>query len=307
MLCMNHVMTFSQRNAIDSNSGPLLVISPQFGCSFNNISYSIAGNEQGESPNILSELIWSNLYTIDYGVEAKGKIIRKIPFEMRYIRSTAFRGNVSDIDYAEDNRKAIFSEQYLSSHDGFGTHINGLIGYNVFDRHSFSLSCLIGFDFLHQRAYLLNRRGVNDKNNSSDYVEGLRSYYSKKWKSFGINIWADCLITGPLSIHMEFGTYKSSYNAYGNWNLIPGFAHPKSYTHKGNGVRINYQFKLCYELNQRFRFNVSYDYKFGLLNDGKDLLFLKSEGIQKTKLNQVSYNANSARLGIAYTFLSNKL
>lgn len=304
MLCMIHFMIFSQKNTANSNGEFLLMISPLIGYGLDDISYSIAGNEQGENPNILSELIWSDLNTISFGIEAEGKIIHKIPFKMQYIRSKVFRGNISDIDYAEDNRKAIFSEHYLSSHNGFGTQLNAQLGYTVLEKPSFSLSCLAGFEYLHQRAYLLNHKGTNDKSDPSDYMEGLRSYYSMNWKSFGIIIWADYLIFQPLSIHMDFGLYKSSYDAYGNWNLIPDFAHPKSYTHKGNGVHINYELKLSYELSQSFSFNLGYNCKFASLHDGKDILYLESGDIQKTKLNEVRYVTSNARLGIAYTFVS---
>ncbi|WP_257667739.1 hypothetical protein [Parapedobacter tibetensis] len=304
LLCLIHFAMVAQNDGTRENPVFSLTVSPFVGYGISDTRYSIAGNEQGEHPNVLSELIWSDLKAIQYGVEMRGSVIRKIPFKIRYTRSDVFKGEVSDIDYAEDNRQAIFSEQYLSSHDGVGTHVNALLGYTVLDRPPFSISCLVGFDYLHQRAYLLNPRGTNSESDPFDYVEGLNSYYNTKWASFGASLWVDYTVFQPLSIHMDLGGYRSSYTAFGNWNLIKDFVHPKSYTHKGSGFRIDCEFKLSYQLNQTFCFKLGYNYQGALLRDGKDQLYLKSGAIQHTRLNEVKYRANSASLGIAYHFVS---
>lgn len=277
-----------------------VTLSPKIGYGHSDIGYSIAGNEQGTNPNILSELKWADLRAIQYGLDLYGNLQNRFVFKAQYMRINVFDGAVSDIDYADDNRRGIFSEQYLSSHNGFGSHVNAQVGYKLIDRPILSVSFLLGVDHLHQRAYLLNHKGDNIDNNPLGYFEGLHSYYSTNWKSIGINLWTEYRRYRRLSIRLDVGAYKSTYHAYGNWNLIPYFAHPKSYTHEGKGIRMIGNLMISYKLSRKFHLNFGYMYSYATVNNGIDRLYLTDGSTNITRLNEVRQSSHYTYTGFAY-------
>lgn len=282
----------------------LLTVTPIFGFNQSKINYSIAGNSQGSSPNVLSELIWSKLKAWQYGIETSGIIRNRIPWKISYFRSDIFSGNVTDIDYAEDNRKAPFSEQDLSSHKGFENLFKAQTGYRILNKQAISLSAIFGFEHLYRRAYLLNHRGDNKVNNPTGYYEGLYSYYGMNWKSVGLVTWAEYLIAKPLSIQVELGGYRSFYFAHGNWNLIPNFVHPRSYTHKDTGFHWMSNVMLSYRINKKLNLKIRYSFSQATLQQGEDKLYLKDGRVNQAMLNEVKYTSRDASVGLAYSFIT---
>lgn len=297
--CCSVIGAFPQ---VDKKFEEHFILSPIFGLSNHRLSYSIAGNERGNSPNIFSELKWSGLRTLDYGLKVKGMAWSKIIYSLQYTRSRVLSGNVSDVDYAEDNRQGVFSEQYFSSHRGFLNSFSGQIGYYLIDRPRFSSALLFGIDYLHQRAYLLNDKDVDRSTSQYDYIEGLYSFYRAGWKSFGANLWLEYMVFSSLSAYGDFGLYLSSYNGYGSWNLRVDFEQPRSYTHDGNGTRTTGELGLSYQVFENVFVGFGWHYNTARLSNGKDKLSLIDGATLSTRLNEVHYKMNGIVINTFFAF-----
>src|SRR5436305_1463719 len=66
--------------------------------------WSIAGNYQGQNPNILSELSWKRLRAISFGAGAMGKVYPKMDWMIAFSYHATLSGKVTDPDYKKDNR-----------------------------------------------------------------------------------------------------------------------------------------------------------------------------------------------------------
>ncbi|MCT4288151.1 hypothetical protein HZP25_15710 [Elizabethkingia anophelis] len=89
------------------------------GFSFQSMRWSVAGNQQGTDPNILSEVIWDKLNGTAYNMKADYNISQKMGFAFLINYSNISKGSGNDSDYAEDNRNGKFTHINFSINNGY--------------------------------------------------------------------------------------------------------------------------------------------------------------------------------------------
>lgn len=284
----NKALAFQLRS--DTTKNLKVSLAPYISLSKQNFSYNIAGSEEGTNPNILSELKWNGTVTKKIGGNLNVAYGR-ITFKSTLLYSKTINGNVSDIDYAEDNRKSIFSEHYFSNHKGSGHMLNFMLGYNLVKRNSYSIGLSVAYEHVSNKLFLLNEKHLSE--NDLDYQPGLASYYKYQHPNFGGVVNSTYSINRFINLSLELGVYRTFYYAYGNWNLRKDFDQPISYKHTGNGIKLFSSIGTNITLTNRLSIGLGYSFVKQNLKNGKDALFTSHGGVLKTRLNEVKNTENT--------------
>lgn len=199
----------------------------------NNFKWAIAGNLQGHSPNILSELKFNEIVSVGYYVNGSYSPFKFLKLTAYYKQNYTINGSGRDTDYKDDNRTNPTFDQIFKSNDGWRNVLKGGIGVPINISRRIKTSPSIFYYQLNQKFYLL-----------SDEDKGLRSTYKSDIQGVEFSLvthieLSDFLYTS-LGINYRFVKYK----AIADWNLIDIFQHPLSFSHtsKGYGSGINIVF-----------------------------------------------------------------
>ena len=282
----------------DKSSNSWLTIQPKIGYSFSKSSFNIAGNERGENPNVLSELIWDPTNAIEYGADFTLKN-KSFVLKADVLLNKTVAGNVSDIDYDGDNRTLPYSTLYLSNHKGSGYSLKLQPGYDWSTQKQVSFITYLSLDYSSRNLYILNDKDW--RTNNSNYISGLNSYYKYKFPNYGAGAQVTFKFNSKWSGQAAAEGHFSKYYAYGHWNLIDDFEKPISYEHKGNGKKINTSLGLSYALNPQTNIGVNYHLNHFGVSNGKDYLYTKSEGLMKSRLNDAKETKHALLLSVNFT------
>jgi hypothetical protein len=246
-----------------------------------NFNWSIAGNNNGANPNILSELKWKNVSGEDYSAAFRWNIWHKFVFMADYNRVAVSSGSVSDMDYSGDNRTEPVYAENFSDDKGYTASWSTGAGYIIFNNTLFSLAPYFGYGINKQSLYLVDLTGQFPRLNSS---------YTADWKGVFLKVSSSVKIFKALNFSADVTYNQVNYTADGNWNLINEFQHPVSYSHQAKGYGINTDTRLVYKITKHLAINVGYQYFNWQTGNGNDLLYLSSGEVDKTRLNGVFRN-----------------
>ncbi|TCV20411.1 hypothetical protein EDC17_1002124 [Sphingobacterium alimentarium] len=285
-------------NSIHEPDVTSITIQPKIGYSISKSSFNIAGNELGQNPTVLSELIWDPTNALEYGIESTLSH-KKLFLRTDIALQSTLYGNVSDIDYDGDNRTSPYSTLYLSNHKGLGYSLKIQPGYYWTRSNKTSFATYASLDYSGRKLYLLNDKDW--QTNNTNYIPGLNSYYNYRFPSYGVGVLLDQRLSNTLSTQIALEGYVSQYAAYGNWNLIDDFEKPKSYEHKGTGKKINARLGLSYHLTARTSLGIEYNLNHFGVSNGKDYLYSKSSGLLKARLNDANETRQAFLFNLRYS------
>lgn len=282
MLCIGkigHGQNVEQKIQLSLSAGPQQ----------DNLHWSIAGNTSGQSPNVLSELKWQNVKGTTYAAAMQINVWGNIVILGEYNRVAVKSGNVSDIDYAADNRSRPTYNQNFGDNKGYTSAWYAGAGYIVFNNRRFSLVPSAGYGNNTQSLYITDATGQ---------FPALNSFYNVQWKGAFIKIKSSLKIWRGLKALANVTYNQVNYSGQGNWNLINEFMHPVSYRHAAKGYGINIAGNLLYNINSNIGISVGYCYFNWQTGNGTDQLYLSSGQVDKTQLNGVYRNGHLFSGGI---------
>jgi len=241
-------------------------------------NWSIAGNSNGQSPNILSELKWKNVSGQNYAAFAQWNLWRRVSIFADYNRTSVTSGSVSDMDYSKDNRMAPTYAETFSDNKGYTDGWSLGAGYVIFNNPLFSLVPYIGYGSSAQYLYIVDLTGQ---------FPGLNSNYNAQWKGPLLRVTSSVKIIHALKFAAAITYNQAKYSALGDWNLINEFQHPLSYHHAADGYGISASGKLIYNLTGNVAINIGCNYYNWQTGTGFDQLYLATGLVDKTQLNGV--------------------
>ncbi len=260
------------------------------GISSQDINWSIAGNEQGTNPNILSELKWDKLRAVAYNLQVDYKISQKFGLTFIGAYHDITKGSGNDSDYGQDNRGGRFGNQDFSSNKGNIYNLQLKVNYKLPDLGPVTPKLAAGFEQLGQKLYMTDLPNENN---------GLRSTYQTQWNGGTIGL----ILHFPVQSfyidgYYDFGIY--AYNAKANWNLRETLQHPVSFRQQATGFKHFGKIQVGYKLCERLDIGLSLSKYYSFTNEGKDKLYLQSGEIKRSQFNGVEFSQLAGLLNIKY-------
>jgi hypothetical protein len=244
-------------------------------------NWSIAGNSNGTSPNVLSELKWKNVTGQNYSALLLWNAWGKISFIADYSYVNVRSGAVNDMDYNGDNRTGPVYTGNFSDNKGHTGSWSVGAGYTLFNNLLFSLIPYAGYGVNDQYLYLADLTGQ---------TPGLNSSYQANWKGPFVRVISSLKIYRRLKFTADVTYNQANYNSQGDWDLIDEFQHPVSYRQVAKGYGINANARLACNITHNIAVSIGYGYFNWQTGNGDDTLYLSSGGVDKTRLNGVSRN-----------------
>lgn len=273
-------------------------ILPYLDWSQEKFDWNIAGNENGQYPNILSELQWKDLRGPKMGIKSAISILSKFQLKLDLSYKIITAGKVSDTDYAGDNRFVKTSELNLQANKGSTIQTRIELSYLLWSNQEFSFSPHLGYYGSYQTLYMLD--------GDIPLIAGkeLKSTYKPQWHGviFGIETnfrnkrW-------DVSLDVS-GTYLPHYSAKANWNLREELRQPISFEHKSKAVQWNTGLCIGYQFGKQIEPFISINYTQLTVGKGTDTLYKANGTFHKAQLNEAHANNISVGIGLKILLLA---
>jgi outer membrane protease len=288
------ILTSVANVVLAQNSPPKWSLKPYVGIQQSKFDWSIAGNAAGTNPNILSELVWKNLKGPSFGLDVKYNITDRLSIKAINQYSRITKGEAEDTDYADDNRQNAFYNDKFNANKGYLFNTDLQLSYRALSFNNFSINPIVGLSYNQQRFYLL-------ESTDSPGSIGLNSTYQTKYKGFDVGTEV-VFKTKSFSVSAEILGGFYTYSAKANWNLIPDFAKPVSFTQKANSFALTGNINLSVPLNKSLQ--LALDYKINNIKtySGTDRAYFTNRPGEETRFNGAKFTKNAAFLGIDFSF-----
>jgi hypothetical protein len=277
-----------------------------------NLSWNIAGNSQGEDPNVLSELSWSGVTSFSLKL-----LNRTVIRDWVYLRGQldfglVVSGDNQDSDYNGDDRTQEFSRS-VNGVDGNGVW-DGALGVGPrfrFLESTVILCPLLGYAIAGQDFDIVDGYQVlatPPLNRSTGPIDGLDSRYQTRWHGPWIGM--DLLLSmpfekGPLGcLEVLFtGEYHwVDYSADANWNLRSDLQHPVSFSHDAEGSGMVVGATIGMHTRKRWGLTAGMQMREMATDPGLDRVYHADGHISETRLNEVRWRAFIVEAGLSYQF-----
>jgi hypothetical protein len=293
---------FSPAHAADLKTDLIL----STGYRVDDLNWNIAGNISGGNPNVLSELTWSDLQTLQAALSG-----RALVNEWLYVRGSfgygwTFSGGYLDSDYAGNDRTQEYSRSSGSS-DG-STVLDAALGIGYafsFFSGRFKLSPLLGYSYSRQDLALKDGAQVIStpgRTPPAGPIQGLDSTYDASWLGPWLGIDLSFEISERLTLYGSFEYHWTSFDAEANLNLRNDLAHPKSFKQDADGKGWIIALSADYVLEGPWSLNLTFTYQNWATDPGLDRLYYANGSVAETRLNEVNWDSYALMLGVVYRF-----
>jgi hypothetical protein len=243
-----------------------------------NLRWSIAGNANGQHPNVLSELRWQSVAGPVTGVQLQYKFLNRWQLEGEYERTFFLSGKAADTDYGGNDRtNSVYAQQFNANKGGADRWGAGL-ACHLSVTNKFSIIPSAGYGLFHQALFLVGNTAPLNELNSS---------YKTRWNGPYGQVLCATALTKKLRMNAGFRYNQVQYRASANWNLIREFSHPESFRHTANGYGINIQASMLYRASQIHSIGIKGSYCRWQTGRGIDELYLANGESEQTQLNEV--------------------
>ena len=271
------------------------------------LDWNIAGDINGNNPNILSELTWDDIES--YQVKFQGSLVwpRIIALRGSVNYGWIFDGDNQDSDYLGDNRSFEFSRSNNSTDDGDVWDASIAVGYPFRFGQTVIGTVIPLVGYSHHEQELKITDGYQTIPSLGSFP-GLDSSYDTQWEGpwIGIDLRFKAREIKTFAHRFEaYFTYEyhwADYDAEANWNLRDDLAHPKSFKHHadGSGYVIGAGFNFYLQRNWALNFNI--DYQDWSTDDGTIKFFLADGTTHKQQLNEVNWTSYAFMMGLSLRF-----
>ena len=270
-----------------------LDISLSAGYQQQNLTWSIAGNLQGQNPNILSELKWKNVGGPVFDATATWNVWKLFFVHTSIAQSITVTGSVNDTDYQGDDRTDPSFNETLKSNHGNSTAILLLAGYKIMQTEKCNITPYIGYGIKRQSFFLLD---------DGTGAQKLNSNYKPVWNGLAASLEIEAILHDRLRLKNFLSYHQVNYRAKADWNLIDDFQHPLSFKHIAKGYAVDANVQLHCKLRSSMAVFFGAKYFYGSTGEGIDELYKTSGQIIKTQLNDVSTKGFALGVGLNFYF-----
>ena len=266
--------------------------------------WNIAGDMNGQNPNILSELKWKDLSIFQVNAGAKLTFDKKARIEGSYGYGWIYDGDNQDSDYLGDDRTWEFSR---SNNKAEGDNVSNWsvgLGYQFnLDKISDYLVCesaaitLLGGYSQHNQNLIMTDGSQTIPDTGS--FAGLDSTYETEWKGPWLGVELEGT-KGKITGFFRYEHHWADYHADANWNLRDDFAHPVSFSHDADGKGDLITVGTGYNISNSWLMYIKADIQMWKADAGVDRTFLSDGTSSDTRLNQVNWKSTAILLGLKF-------
>lgn len=270
------------------------------------LNWNIAGQPNGTSPNILSELTWEDLGIYEVSLGFSSFVKKRVYFRGYMNYGRIMSGENQDSDYYADDRQDEFSRSNNSADDGNTIDVSlgaGLMLPIIKD--VITVMPLVGLSYHGQNLTITD--GFQTIPATGAFPD-LDSTYEAQWMGpwIGLEMQMD-MVTGwrvvPRIVPFVGVEYHwAVYNAEADWNLREDFDHPKSFEHEAEANGIRFMVGLSTFLTEKWSLGIEYTQQQWSVEDGTDRVFFSDGTYAETRLNEVNWNSQAMGLAISYQF-----
>ena len=275
-------------------------ISLSTGVRVDNLDWNIAGDINGNNPNILSELTWDDLLIVLTKADGKLVVADRIYLRGSFDYGWIIDGENQDSDYAGDDRSFEFSRSNNDTDEGNVLDASLGAGYlfgPLWKR--VMIAPVAGYSYHEQNLVITNGYQTIPPLGS---FSGPDSTYDTEWKGPWVGADLSILFGERLSLTNTFEFHWVDYDAVADWNLRSDFQHPKSFEHSADGYGILLSADLDYIITTHLALTANINYQNFSTDEGKARTFFASGGTGETQLNEVNWDSFAGIIGVSILF-----
>lgn len=300
------VQTQAKKNELKS-----IEIEAGYGYRQDSFDWNIAGDIQGNNPDVLSELEWKDLRIHEVYLELRANLKNSFVLKGSLNYGVIFSGDNRDSDYSADNREMEFSRSINDADDGHT--LDGQLGAGYrFRLISDAIAVIPLAGYSYHRQYLTMTDGYQVitwlGGPPLGSFDDLDSSYDARWQGpwVGIEMTLDAerftKTLPPISFYAAWEYHWADYTAEADWNLREDFKHPKSFEHEADGTGTVASLGVCVRLGDRWSLTLEYETEEWSTERGVDRVFLDNDTIIETRLNEVNWNSEVIHFGCSVRF-----
>lgn len=282
-----------------------------YGYRQDSFDWNIAGDLQGNDPDVLSELKWKDLHIHEARLGLRTSLDKAFVLKGSIHYGVIVSGDNRDSDYAADNREMEYSRSINDADKGHTLDSQLGAGYRFrLISDSISIAPLAGYSY--HRQHLTMTDGYQEitwpGGPPLGSFNGLDSSYDATWMGpwvgFEMTLEVEKLRKTPLpvSFYAAWEYHWADYHAEADWNLRDDFKHPKSFEHEADGSGMVASLGVCLRLNDTWLVTLGYETEEWSTERGVDRVFLENNTIIKTRLNEVNWHSDVIHFGCSVSF-----
>ncbi len=253
------------------------------------LSWNIAGNLDGEDPNILSELTWKELQICQLVAEIKLDLNQKLTFQSSLGYGLIGRGYSQDSDYYGNDRTMEFSRSNNQSNGDNVWDGSISIGYRMINNPKWDLILSAGYSWNRQNLRMTD--GYQTIPDTGAFT-GLNSTYKSSWNGPLVGVYAANQFRPNWHLFGNVEYHWADYYGEGNWNLRDDLLHPVSFIHQADGGGVVTIIGVEYSIPDEWSVDLSYKQANWAAGNGLDQVFSADGLIGYTRLNEVVWNSS---------------
>ena len=266
--------------------------------------WSISGDFDGTSPNILSELIWNNVNIVELSLNSDIRTNSGVRVQTHLAVGSIEDAHVRDSDYLGDGRTSEFSRSIADS-EGDGTLDFSLsVGYelSVTDTDSTTVTPFAGINYREADFDITKGFQAIDVfgGTAGSAIPGLNSSYDTEWHSTFLGVQLDHR-GHNWHVFGRFEYHDFDYEAVADWNLRTDFAHPVSFIHDSDGAGPVYAIGARRMINNNWNWFVNYTWWNWDADNGSDTTFFSDGTAARTHVKTAVSDGNTLYFGVSYT------
>lgn len=261
----------------------------------NQLNWNIANDLYGQTtPNILSELSWTNVKTQVFDIHARAVFNDRITVAGFLAYGLIYQGANQDSDYLSDNRSGEYSRSNNNASNGSTLDASLALAYQLAKAERWTASGLFGISLYNQ--YLKMTDGYQTisllppDTPPVGSFPGLNSSYNASWKGPWFGLEVDFSISERFSLDGNFEYHIANYYAQADWNLRADFAHPISFSHSAHGSGVILSVGLNYEFSDQWSVGLSLKSGSWSTGPGTDITYGADGTYGITRLNQINWS-----------------
>ncbi len=261
--------------------------------------WTIAGNNSGSDPNILSDLDWQDLRIVPVGLKAEVDLWGSWKLRAAGSYGHVFSGKSRDSDYDGNNRSGEFSRSYADAAGSYTLDASFELGYAFHPTQRLTLTPWLGVAWHEQFLRMRNGVSVLDDEGYTGKFGGLDSSYDAKWLGGSLGLEAKYSITDTFRLFLGARGELLQYEARGDWNLRDD---SRYFDHKADGYAITVKAGVEWDLRPTWTLGVAADWTAMRTSAGEDRSHITGGGTDTTRMNGARWQSFGITTGLTFRF-----